>query len=394
MTQRHPRRHEHDDDGRLPWSDPEGEELIAFPTDTRRAHREERRPRRGARRFAVLLVALGLIVGAGYFGVTALKGLFNGSHEADDYAGPGADSVSFTVNDGDTGRSIATNLEKAGIVKTPRAFVDECTADPRCAGIQPGDYALKTQMRSVDVLAVLVDPKNRQNPTVTVREGLWASEIFEQLARATSHPVSDYEAAAKDKDVIALLPPSAMGNVEGFLFPATYEFAAKDSASTQLKAMIAKSVKVLTDLKVDPATAQRLIIIASIVEAEARLDEDRTKVARTIENRLAQPMRLQLDSTVSYGVKNRSITTTDAERADPNLWNTYVHDGLPVGPIANPGEASIRAAAAPAAGPWLYFVAVNPDTGETKFAVTQPEHDANVAQFRTWCNQPENKGKC
>ncbi len=367
---------------------------FGFAPDSRRARRERRNSARGFRRLLVLFVALGLIGGAGYLGFAALRPLFDRSGDTSDYPGPGAAAISFTVKEGDTGRAIGASLQAQGIVLTAKAFVDACNADTRCAGIQPGDYALKKQMRAADVLTVLVDPKNRQNPKVTVREGLWATEIYALLAKATKHPISDYEAAAKNPDVLSLLPSSAAGNVEGFLFPATYEFSEKDSAVTQLRAMIGKAVKVLTDLKVQPEQAEKLMIIASIVEAEAKRPEDRAKVARVVLNRLAKPMRLQLDSTVSYGVKKRAITTTDAERAAVNAWNTYTKEGLPGSPISNPGTASIEAAASPADGPWLFFVAVNPETGETKFAATQAEHDQYVAEFQAWCNAPENKGKC
>ncbi len=367
---------------------------LGFAHDSRRARRERRNTGRGARRFLVLFVAIALIAAAGYLGVTALRPLLDRTAEAVDYPGPGGAAVTFTVNDGDSGRAIGTNLQTLGVVLTAKAFVDACTSDSRCAAIQPGDYALKKQMRAADVLAVLVDPKNRQNPKVTIREGLWASEIYVLLSKATKHPVSEYEAAAKNADVLALLPPSAGGIVEGYLFPASYEFSDKDSAVTQLRAMIAKSLKVLADLKIPADQAHKLMVIASIVEAEARRAEDRPKVARVVLNRLAKPMRLQLDSTVSYGVKKRAITTTDAERATVNAWNTYTKDGLPGSPIANPGLSAIEAAAAPAQGDWLFFVAVNPDTAETKFAVTQAEHDQFVAEFQAWCNAPENKGKC
>jgi len=367
---------------------------FGFAEDSRRARRERRNAGRGVRRFLILFVALALIAGAGFLGFTALRPLFDRTADSSDYAGPGGAAARFTVNDGDTGRAIGTNLQNAGIVLTAKAFVDACSADSRCAGIQPGDYALKKEMKAADVLAVLVDPKNRQNPKVTVREGLWASEIYALLGKATKHPVSDYEAAAKSTEVLALLPPSAAGNVEGYLFPATYEFSEKDSPATQLSTMIGKTVKVLTDLKIPPDQAEKILIIASIVEAEAKRTEDRAKVATVVLNRLAKPMRLQLDSTVSYGVKKRAITTTDAERASVNGWNTYTKDGLPIGPISNPGLASIQAAVAPADGAWLFFVAVNPDTGETKFATTQAEHDTYVAQFQAWCNAPENQGKC
>lgn len=390
----HDAEHGYDEHDYEPDYDAEADHL-GYQAETRRARRARRaRERnRGVRRFVVLFVALGLVAAAGYLGYAALRPMFSGTVEATDYPGPGGEPVLFTVADGDSGRAIASKLEKAGVVKTAQAFVDAVNADSRAGGIQPGDYPLKTQMRAVDALAVLVDPKNRQSQKVVIREGLWASEVYAALSKATGAPVAAYEAAAKDTAAIGL-PADANGNVEGYLFPATYEFTAKDSPTTQLRAMISKTRVQLTKLGQDPENSQRTLIVASIIEAEARRDEDRAKVSRVVANRLAKPMRLQLDSTVSYGAKKRAITTTDAERADPNPWNTYARDGLPAGPIGNPGLSAIEAALAPADGPWLFFVAVNPETGETKFAVTATEHDALVAEFQGWCNRPENKGKC
>ncbi|MBK8757647.1 MAG: endolytic transglycosylase MltG [Actinomycetales bacterium] len=350
-------------------------------------HRNRRKGRRGL----VLLVTLGLLAAAAYVGLSVVRPMFSGS--TNDYPGPGTDPVTFTVNSGDTGRTMGANLEKAGVVKTAKAFVDAFTAEPKSAAIQPGAYALKKEMKAVDALAVLVDPKNRQVPKVTIREGLWATEIYSALAKATGKPISDYEAAAKDAAALGL-PADAKGNIEGYLFPATYEFSSKNSAAEQLRTMVAKTVSELAKLGVTAQQAPRVLSIASIVEAEASRADDRPKVARVIENRLAAGMRLQLDSTVSYGVKHRAITTTDAERADPNTWNTYLNNGLPSGPISNPGVASIQAALNPAAGDWLFFVAVNPEFGETKFTASQAEHDRNVAEFQAWCQKPENQGKC
>ncbi|HOF63283.1 MAG TPA: endolytic transglycosylase MltG [Dermatophilaceae bacterium] len=350
-----------------------------------------RRTRRKGKRGLILLIVLALLAGAGYLGFTVLKPLLTGA--SNDYPGPGTDSVAFIVKDGDTGRVMASNLEKAGVIKTAKVFVDAFTAEPKSAAIQPGEYILKKEMKASDALAILVDPKNRQAPKVTIREGLWAPEIYAVLSKATGKPVSDYEAAAKDATALGL-PTSAKGNIEGYLFPATYEFSSKNSAAEQLRTMVAKSVSEMTKLGITPDQAPRILTIASIIEAEASRAEDRPKVARVVLNRLALPMRLQLDSTVSYGVKHRAITTTDAERADKNPWNTYANDGLPAGPISNPGVSSLTAALNPAAGPWLYFVATNPAYGETKFATTQAEHDRNVAEFQAWCQKPENSGKC
>ena len=257
--------------------------------------------------------------------------------------------------------------------------------------IQPGEYEMRKEMKAADALAVLLDPANRKVAMVTIPEGMWASDVYATLSKATGHPVSDYEAAAKDPAALGL-PTSAKGNVEGYLFPASYEFSSKNSAAEQLRVMVGKAVSQLARLGVNGEQAQRVMTVASIVEAEGRNPEDGPKIARVIENRLAAKTRLQLDSTVSYVTRTRTVTTTDAQRATPSPWNTYLVDGLPPGPIDNPGTAAIQAAVAPAPGPWLYFVAVNPATGETKFATTADEHAGNVAQFQAWCKA--NPGQC
>jgi UPF0755 protein len=143
---------------------------------------------------------------------------------------------------------------------------------------------------------------------------------------------------------------------------------------------------------------ERTMIVASIVEGEVSGDADRGKVARVIENRLRTRGApnyglLQMDSTVHYAVQKRGRAgTTDADRQSASPYNTYKAQGLPPGPINSPGAASIEAAANPERGPWLFFVTVNPDTGETKFAATQAEHDRNVAEFQAWCR--ENRDRC
>jgi UPF0755 protein len=139
------------------------------------------------------------------------------------------------------------------------------------------------------------------------------------------------------------------------------------------------------------ADRQRVLTIASIVEGEVSGDGDRAKVARVIENRLKSKGApnfglLQMDSTVHYAVQKRGKAgTTPADRNSPSPYNTYKVPGLPPGPINSPGEASIVAAAHPAPGTWMFFVTVDPSTGETRFATTQAEHDKNVLAFQKWC---------
>ena len=210
-------------------------------------------------------------------------------------------------------------------------------------------------MTAKGALAVLVDTKNRNVPRVTVREGLWKNEIFAALSKGTGVPVAQYVAAAKDAEALGL-PASAKGNVEGYLFPSTYEFPAKSTAAQQLKTMVAKTVSELEKAGVAEADMERTLIVASIVEGEVSGDADRAKVARVIENRIKTVPApnyglLQMDSTVHFAVQKRGRAgTSDADRNSTSPYNTYKVQGLPPGPINSPGAASIAAAANPADG--------------------------------------------
>jgi UPF0755 protein len=386
-------RYEHDygDDHGESGYDPFDEPVVPERRRSDRHVRNKRRKTRAVRRLLVLLVALALIGAAAFAAVTVLRPVFSGFGGDTDYPGPGTSQVQVTVNPGDTGRAIAQTLFTAGVVKTAKAFTDAAANNPASAGIQPGEYTLKKEMKASDAVALLVNPANRTVPMVTIPEGRWKSEVFAILSKASGKPVADYEAAAKDATALGL-PAAANGNVEGYLFPSTYEFAKDSSPVQQLRQMVQKTVTTLSAEGVSPDDMEKTVITASILEAEGRTTEDRMKQARVILNRIAKGMNLQIDSTVNYGVQKRAITTTDAERADKNPYNTYANPGLPVGPIGNPSASSIEAAQHPADGPWLFWVTVNPSTGETKFAQTQEEHDAYVKEFQAWCQA--NQGKC
>jgi UPF0755 protein len=128
-----------------------------------------------------------------------------------------------------------------------------------------------------------------------------------------------------------------------------------------------------------------VLTLAALTQKEGGSTEDFYKVARVWDNRIAQGMKLQSDATVSYGSGGTTISTTEAERADKsNPYNTYANPGLPIGPISNPGAKAIDATLHPADGPWLYFVLVNGETGETAFSTTAAEHNAAVKKWQAW----------
>ena len=187
-------------------------------------------------------------------------------------------------------------------------------------------------------------------------------------------------------------------NPEGYLFPATYTVEPGTSATDLLKQMVAKTVDVSKTLDIDTRASalglsgEEILTVASILEYEAKKDEDYPKVARVLYNRLKVDQALQLDSTVSYVSKRKGdVFTTAEERADPSAYNTYKHTGLPPGPIGSPGEKTIEAALNPAEGDWLYFVAVNLETGETVFSETKAEHDTAVVKLQEYCRGVDDK---
>jgi UPF0755 protein len=369
------------------------------PAVHRRAdrHRTARLPRRrSGRRMGCLFVALAVVAVAAFAAYTVLRPVVDGFLESNDYPGPGTGEVQIVVNDGDTGRTIGATLEKADVVKSAKAYLDAAAADTRSAAIQPGSYTMKKRMSAKAALAILVDSANRTVPRVTVREGLWKSEVFAALSKSTGVPVAEYTAAAKNAAALGL-PAAAKGNVEGYLYPATYEFPVKATAAQQLKIMVGQALAELRKAGVSEAEYQKTLIVASIVEGEAGV-ADRGKVARVVENRLDNPAGptvglLQMDSTVNFALQKRgNLTKTEYDSAKSNPYDTYSHKGLPPGPISSPGAKAIEAAANPTPGPWFYFVTVNYDTGQTLFATTQAEHDRNNAQRQAWCD--DHKPKC
>ncbi|MEN9749066.1 MAG: hypothetical protein RL149_144, partial [Actinomycetota bacterium] len=138
---------------------------------------------------------------------------------------------------------------------------------------------------------------------------------------------------------------------------------------------------------VSSADSHRVLTLAALIQKEARLEHDFYKVSRVFLNRLDAGMHLQSDATVSYGVDGTTVSTSAADRANSNGYNTYLHPGLPIGPISAPGSVAIDAALHPAVGKWLYFCAINLKTGETVFSNTYAEHQVAVRQWQAWMRE-------
>ncbi len=241
-------------------------------------------------------------------------------------------------------------------------------------------------MSAASALALLLDPTSRITDRIVVREGLRATATIALLAKETGQPLSAYQAALRNPAALGV-PAWAHGKIEGLLWPATYSFEPKTTAAQQLSTMVHLTTGQLDHGSVCPT---RTPTGCSPSRPSCRWSRgpqaDGPKVARVLDNRLAQGIKLQLDSTVSYVTGKPGVATTAADRANPSPYNTYVHAGLPPGPISNPGLAAIQAALHPATGSWLWFVTVNPSTGETRFESTQEQKIADTKLFQAWCS--------
>lgn len=355
---------------------------------------EERRRGRGALGcLAALLVLAGLAAAAFFFLQGPINAVLDRFQPPEDYSGSGTGEVVFMINEGDGGETIAANLEEQDIVASAEAFIDEVRSRDEAPTFYPGAYGLANQMSAEAALDALLDPATKMENTFVIQEGLWARDALAAASEATGIPLEELETAAADPQALGL--PAEATSIEGFLFPATYTFGPDVTAEEVIRTLVDRTFQSLDAAGVPPEDRWETIIIASLIERESGSEPDSYKVSRVIQNRL-DPAQfesglLQFDSTVHYGTGDDTVvTTTDAERADAsNPYNTYVHPGLPPGPIGNPGDVAIDAARNPAEGPWLYFVTVNLETGETVFSATFAEHEQAVQRFYQYLEENE-----
>jgi UPF0755 protein len=302
--------------------------------------------------------------------------------------------VTFQVREGDTLAAMGRGLKKKGVVASVDAFTEAAAANADSTGIQVGYYQLKKKMPAADALSVLVDPDNILRNTVTVPEGLRLTEILDLLADKTDFSRAAYAKVLKRPASIGL-PAYADGNAEGYLFPSTYDFGPKETPTSILSTMVARWRQAADEAGLEDAAARlgyepgEVMIVASLVEAEAARDADRGKVARVIYNRLEGDETnglLQVDASVNYGLGQKlGVALTTAQLQQDTPYNTYTRPGLPPTPIEAPGDAAIAAAADPTPGGWFYYVTTNLRTGETKFAETYDEFLRYKRELQQYC---------
>jgi UPF0755 protein len=291
--------------------------------------------------------------------------------------------VRVTIPPGASFRVAADSLHHAGLIGTPRLFRLYAQVTGRDRDIKAGTYGLQRDMGWSSLVQALHEGQGLER-RVTIPEGWSLHEIVPELTTALGAPVESVEAAVRDTALLHELDVPTP-TLEGYLFPDTYVFAYGTSPRAAVLEMVHRFEQVW-----DPRWDDRLqqlamsrndiVTLASIIEKEARLPEERPVIAAVYHNRLKAQMPLQADPTVQYalGEHHDRVTYHDLEVASP--YNTYRNRGLPPGPIASPGRASLEAALYPASVPYLYFVA---DTdGHHEFRTTFKEHKAAKAEIR------------
>lgn len=250
--------------------------------------------------------------------------------------------------------------------------------------LKAGVYEFDKALSPVDVIDKVVRGDVILK-SITVREGLDRFAIAKLFAAEGLGTEEQWDEVTRDADLIRDLAPQAE-SLEGYLFPDTYKFDPGTAASTIAKAMVANFRKhwgneiALITTGFDP---HQTVTLASIVETEAQLPQERPVVASVYLNRVRKHMLLGADPTVIYALKLADRWDGNIRKADLQIdspYNTYRKPGLPPGPIANPGLASLRAAAAPATTPYLYFVGRN--DGSHVFATNITEHNRNVEKYQ------------
>jgi len=348
--------------------------------------------------YIVLVLAIALILVAGGVGWWYIRQV--------NPAGEAGDAVSFTVNDDDTLRSISDRLEAEDLIVDAglfRWYVE------RHGGLEitPGYYAIPTSDHMGNVLARLRTPPNQTYSKVTFPEGFTVAEVAARLGEEiVPMRARRFLRAANDPEVVSTIRPDGITSLEGLLFPDTYQISNGESEAQVVERMIGLMERVVNQEDEAFAKSERLgqsrygiLIIASMIEEEAKLSADRPKIARVIYNRLALGMPLSIDAAVRYGTRQAGRdpvkVSFDVQRRTPGPYNTYLNLGLPATPISNPGRASIQAALNPAPNPsvgdpicadvpddvecqYLYYVLANEEGGHV-FAATGEQHEANVA---------------
>lgn len=302
--------------------------------------------------------------------------------------------VRTVIVQGSSARSIANALSERGLIRSPFVFLVTCIISGESERLKPGVYELNRAMSAPQIIKNLVEGHTLES-WVTIPEGKTLREIADILKKKQLADATTFLALTTSQgDSFPSFSFIYSNNLEGYLFPDTYLVKRGEGMDKIVRIMLSTFQKKVVKPNRDEIEQvierrfnldeddfalglQKLLVVASLIEREAKIPADRSKISAVIWNRLAKNMKLQIDATVSYSLGTSRENKNDLSHADLNSvspYNTYVNFGLPPAPICNPGLASIKAALEPAAIDALYYVA-KPD-GSHVFSKTLEQHNA------------------
>jgi UPF0755 protein len=296
------------------------------------------------------------------------------------------DQVHVEVEKGMGTNAVARLLEERGIIGARLPFIVSYRLFFYPRKIKAGEYVLTSPMRAKEILNMLVKGRVYLH-AVTIPEGLTAREIAPLIAPLLTDGEAGFIKAFRDAGPILSLDPEAE-NLEGYLFPETYSFPKNISSEDAVQVMLGQFRTVFNGVWAARADSPRMsvrqiVTLASLIEKETSLPEEKRLVSAVFHNRLRIGMKLDCDPTIIYALKQKELFDGNLTRRDLALdspYNTYRHSGLPPGPICNPGKEALEAAVHPAPEEYLYFVSRN--DGSHHFSRTFTEHQNAVRRFQ------------
>ncbi len=295
-------------------------------------------------------------------------------------------TVELVVPKGAGVDAIGRLLEENGVIESAFGFRIAAYLEGGAEDIQAGRYELPVGLTAPDALAALIaNPPVADFVTVTFPEGLWLVDFARILGEETDLSGDRFLKVLENGKVRSKLLPRGVTNHEGLLFPSTYQVSEEDDEAAVARRLVEEMEEQVAPLDFSVAEAMgytryEAIVIASMVEAEAKLDSERPKVARVIYNRLEIGEKLGIDATVNYAIGDHKLDLTVSELAIDSPYNTRLYTGLPPTPIGAPGADALRAAAEPAEGDWLFYVLADCG-GRHAFSATYEEFLQDKAAY-------------
>jgi UPF0755 protein len=339
------------------------------------------------KRLVLAILAIGVIVAA-----AASIWLLSGAEQP--YKGYEGAEQFVEIPAGAGPSAIGRRLAEAGVVRDELSFRAALWRSGQARRLQAGEYRFDRPMSARAVIDKLVRGEVFLR-SITFPEGLTVRQMSQVYEREGFGPAAEFVRAAQSASLIREVDPQA-GDLEGYLFPSTYSLPRRTTADQLVERMVTSFRDALTPELVERAarrglTVRQLVTLASLVEKETAKPEERPVVAAVYSNRLAIGMGMQCDPTVIYALERVGRYTGNLTRDDLRFdspYNTYRYAGLPPGPIASPGKASLEAAANPADVPYIFFVSRN--DGSHVFSTTLDEHNKNVFEYQV---KPHRQGE-